>query len=148
MIIDKIENAELYISLDPNISAALKFLSENDLSGGPLETQTVIPEIVLGDIMEYETKSQSEGKHEAHYKHIDVQFMISGEEFIYVTTKKDHNPFKTDLENDYSLYECESQPIHLKQGMFAIFFPDDIHMPGIQVEQPLQVRKIVLKVKM
>jgi beta-galactosidase beta subunit len=31
--------------------------------------------------------------------------------------------------------------------MFTIFFPHDLHLPGIKADKPVSVKKIVVKVK-
>jgi len=51
-----------------------------------------------------------------------------------------------DTEQDYALYGGDVSYLRLEQGMFAIFFPEDLHMPGIDhVASP--VIKVVVKVK-
>jgi YhcH/YjgK/YiaL family protein len=35
----------------------------------------------------------------------------------------------------------------LMPGIFAVFYPDDAHMPCCFVDKPEQVRKIVIKVR-
>ena len=37
--------------------------------------------------------------------------------------------------------------ITLKAGMFAIFFPDDLHMPEVTTKKSSSVKKVVVKVK-
>jgi len=32
-------------------------------------------------------------------------------------------------------------------GMFAVFFPDDLHMPGVKANGISKVKKIVVKVR-
>ena len=48
-------------------------------------------------------------------------------------------------EHDYALFQGQPDFIHMQQGMFAIFFPTDLHMPGMgKAVSP--VRKVVVKV--
>jgi YhcH/YjgK/YiaL family protein len=54
--------------------------------------------------------------------------------------------------HDYAEYDYESNKddaafIPLKAGMFALFFPGDIHMPGTSAT-PQKVRKVVIKVRL
>lgn len=37
-------------------------------------------------------------------------------------------------------------PVFFNKGMFAIFFPEDLHMPGISTSIPQNVKKVVVKV--
>ena len=46
------------------------------------------------------------------------------------------------------LFKESSDLITLKKGMFAIFFPDDIHLPEIKSGKISKVKKVVVKVKM
>jgi YhcH/YjgK/YiaL family protein len=52
-----------------------------------------------------------------------------------------------DEEKDYMLYEEVSFFLKLNAGMLAIFFPHDIHMPGIMDKEPEPVKKVVIKVR-
>jgi hypothetical protein len=56
------------------------------------------------------------------------------------------NPF-TFEENDIIFYKCETSLVRVDEGMFAIFFPDDIHLPGIRVGETSLVKKVVVKVR-
>ena len=70
---------------------------------------------------------------EAHEKFIDLQYVIEGTETIYVgalsrmsAVSRPYNP-----EKDMTFYLGEGDPITLKEGDFAIFFPEDAHMGAI-----------------
>lgn len=53
-----------------------------------------------------------------------------------------------DEDNDFMLFNEPLDYITLHKGMFAVFFPDDIHLPEITLGSISKVKKIVLKVKM
>jgi YhcH/YjgK/YiaL family protein len=38
--------------------------------------------------------------------------------------------------------------IQLKPGLFAVFLPDDAHQPGVQVDGPIDVIKVVVKFRL
>ena len=49
---------------------------------------------------------------------------------------------------DVAKYAHPSQPttrLHLKPGTFTVFYPQDGHQPGVAVDQPTQVLKVVIK---
>ncbi len=50
-------------------------------------------------------------------------------------------------QNDITFFEGERSFTKVEAGMFAIFFPNDLHMPGINVGDSEFVKKIVIKVK-
>ena len=35
----------------------------------------------------------------------------------------------------------------MRPGLFAVFFPQDAHMPGLAVDQPEPVKKMVIKIR-
>ena len=49
-------------------------------------------------------------------------------------------------EKDYTLYEGSVSLMKMIPGMFAIFYPNDLHMPGIYNMKKM-VKKLVIKVR-
>ena len=85
---------------------------------------------------------------EAHRKYIDIQYMITGSECMGVgqldtmTEEVEANPAK-----DIWFYHGPMDTITVKEGMFAVFFPNDAHAPCISpADGPNDVRKCVFKV--
>jgi len=149
MILDKIENAEKYFILGDRFKNALEFLKNNDITKLTDGRHDIDGENVYAIISDYTTKDPNGCQPEAHKKYADVQYVASGAELIGYSVYSGQKPFKEyDEEKDFLLYETVTFFMKLYEGMFAIFFPDDIHMPGIRdvVSQP--VRKVVIKVKL
>lgn len=147
MILDKIENQILYKSLNKRIEKAFDFINTTDLSQISLGKHEIDGDKIFAIVMEYETKHKSENKYEGHRKHIDLQYMISGTEYVGIATLKNQIPVKINDESDYDLYDINSDLIRFDAGMFMIFFPDDLHMPELYLHQASTVKKIVLKIK-
>lgn len=86
---------------------------------------------------------------EAHKKHIDVQYMISGEELVGHALFSGQTPSKEySEEEDYILFgELPSFFTRMAEGTFMIFFPTDLHMPCIKVNESKKVKKAVVKVR-
>lgn len=151
MIIDLIEYAHLYQSLSKRISKALEYIKQTDLKNLQPGKYDIDGENIFALVSEYETKLESEGKPEAHRKYIDVQYVISGEERMgYAPLNKQEilEPYKN--ENDIIFYKGEnhlSGSCRIDEGMFAIFFPTDVHMPGINTGRTSHVKKLVIKVR-
>jgi YhcH/YjgK/YiaL family protein len=147
MILDKIENAELYSPLSPLLAEGLKFITENDFSQIEAGKFFLKDQLLYAMINDYDTKPEEQCKLEAHRKYIDIQFIVSGEEQIGFTSfhgqkpSVDYNP-----EKDIVFFEDEVSFFTLKEGHFAIFFPDDLHQPGITLDEVSPVRKVVVKV--
>jgi YhcH/YjgK/YiaL family protein len=148
MIIDKLENSGLYKSLNPRITRALEYIKSTNfdiLEPGKYE---IDGDNIFAIVQEYETKNNTEAKLEAHRKHIDVQFVARGCESVgYLPLEGQELCKEYDPENDYLLVDQESSFTKLDKNMFAIFFPTDLHKPGIIFETISPVKKVVVKVK-
>ena len=100
-------------------------------------------------VQEYTTKARSEAKYEAHKKFIDIQLILSGRELIAVTPiekmeiKDEYNETKDVM---FFQHNDECTDYVLEAGDFLILYPQDVHMPGVCVNERSLVRKIVVKV--
>ncbi len=148
MIIDKIENSKLYYSINEKITKALKYLETEDLktiNEGRYENKG---EDIYALINIYDTKNSNDGNLEAHRKFLDIQYVVSGSELMGYAPLKKQKPFKEyDGEKDFILYKDDPSFIKLDESMFAILFPDELHMPGIKINNPAKVKKVVIKVR-
>lgn len=122
--------------------------------------QQASPDIAIGTyqinprvkaiVYEYETKVKNEVGYEAHRKNIDIQYLLKGEERVAclpVEKLKETTPYSE--EKDAAFFTASVQPIEmtLGGGYFAIFFPQDGHMPQLSVDEPKMVKKVVVKVE-
>lgn len=147
MIVDKIQNAYLYSPINPLLAEGLKFIAENNFSETEPGKFYLKDTLIYAMVNEYETKPASECKPEAHRKYTDIQFIVSGEEtigFQTLTGQEPTEPYNT--EKDVEFFKEEGSFFTLREGYFAIFFPDDIHQPCIMVNAPAPVKKVVVKV--
>ena len=107
---------------------------------------------VFAIVKTYTTKPRREGAYEAHRKYADIQYMIHGKELIGTEPLEVmHQQTCTqayDAEKDVEFYanNFEGTDQLLTDGEYRILMPEDGHMPDICVNEPAQVRKIVIKV--
>jgi YhcH/YjgK/YiaL family protein len=96
----------------------------------------------------YPTRPRTEGRWEAHRRYIDIQYIISGQETMGWAPVSTLEPVTTfDEAKDVGFFAGNGDMLTVRQGMFALFLPQDAHMPCLRVGQdPEQVRKIVMKV--
>lgn len=98
----------------------------------------------------YRSKSRSEGFFESHRRFIDVQVIVAGEEAMEVVDAAAAQILQPyDVERDLIKYSDVdgSSVLRLRAGDAAVFFPADVHMPGLAVAAGRQlVRKTVVKV--
>jgi len=148
MIFDHISNIAVYIGLSPDIYEGLRFLQQAspDIAVGTYQINSRVRAIVS----EYETKVKNEVGYEAHRKNIDIQYLLRGEEHVAclpLDKLKETVPYSE--EKDAAFFTSSLQPIEmtLGDGYFAIFFPQDGHMPQLIVGEPEMVKKVVVKIK-
>ncbi len=146
MVLDKIENHSLYTGLSEHIAQAFTYITNTDLKNTP-EGKYEINDRIFAIVQEYKTKNSTECKIENHAKHIDVQYMISGEEMMGITTHRNQTVEVKNEEGDYTFYQAEVNPVLVEEGMFTIFFPDDIHQLGVMSKTVQKVKKVVVKIK-
>ena len=148
MVFDHISDLITYKGLSPDIYEGLKFLQQAspDLAPGTYQINPRVKAIVS----EYETKVKNEVGYEAHRKNIDIQYLLKGEERVAclpLEKLKETVPYSE--EKDAAFFTASVQPIEMKlgDGYYAIFFPQDGHMPQLSVDEPTMVKKIVVKVE-
>lgn len=149
MIFDHIDNIVTYKGLSPNIAVGLDFLRQmkTDTAVGVYQINQRVKAIVS----EYETKAENEHGYEAHRKNIDIQYLLSGEERIAclpIERLVETDPY--DEEKDAAFYSAEgvkAQEMTIGDGYFAFFFPQDGHMPQLCADEPMMVKKVVIKVE-
>lgn len=148
MIYDNLSNLTTYKTLSSDIFEGLRFLQRvsPDIAVGTYQINSRVRAIVS----EYETKVKNEVGYEAHRKNIDIQYLLKGEERVAclpVEKLKETKPYSE--EKDAAFFTASIQPIEmtLGDGYFAIFFPQDGHMPQLSVDEPEMVKKVVVKVE-
>ena len=148
MIYDKIDNLETYARISEDLRIGLEFLRQvsPDIEKGVHELSPRVKAIVS----EYTTKPENENGYEAHRQYIDIQYLVSGSEKICslpLEYLKETKPYSEEC--DAALYSADIQPqeMMIGNGYFAVFFPQDGHMPQLSASEPLPVKKIVVKVK-
>ncbi len=147
MIVDCLKNAELYQALGPRISIALDYLAGTDFAQLEAGEYPIEGRDVFAIINDYLLKPEEEAKLEAHRLYIDIQYLVKGSETIgYVPLKGQQPISEYDKAGDYLFYAGDSSLIKLSEGMFAIFYPEDLHMPGIG-DSAEAVRKVVVKIR-
>ncbi len=144
MIFDNLKHVDNYKGLG-DVYTALKFLTETDFSGIEVGKYTLNDNIYYM-VQEYETKPKTIS--EAHEKYIDIQLIVSGEEVIGIAPIEcEKTLVEAKPEKDVWKYECQTQPVILRNGDFMVLYPSDIHMPGATLNQSVKCKKVVVKVK-
>ena len=150
MIIDTLENSELYLYND-DLKAAFNYLKSLDSFPSEDGKVEIRGNKVFANIDRYQTKPESDCRMEAHHKYIDIQILFTGKEII--TWNPVHDLTETipyDNDKDVCFYEAPTEPAGkaiLSQGIFMLLFPEDAHMPQIAINDiPENIEKIVMKI--
>lgn len=149
MILDTLDNAGFYTNISSQLKKGFDYLQNTDLQALTPGTHKIEGMDLFALVSEFETKLPEECRPEAHQKYADIQYIVSGREAIGYTPLGDQEitiPYFE--ERDIIFYNAQTTPVVLEQGMFVVFFPQDIHQPGMQVNRPEKVKKVVVKVKL
>jgi YhcH/YjgK/YiaL family protein len=148
MIIDNVVNLKLYNLFGSKFQKVFTFITDPDLMFLDVGKYEIDGDDVYALVSEYKTKDEIDGKFEAHRKYIDIQFLARGSEFIgYAPFNGQELLSEYNNEKDVAFYRGNKSFVKLEQGMFAIFFPNELHMPGIKPSMQENVKKVVVKVK-
>jgi len=148
MVIDKLDNIDIYKGLSNDIYEGLKFIktANKNIEVG----NYFINERVKAIVSEYETIENFTRGYEAHLHVIDIQYPIIGLERIKwspINEMKVNIPYET--ENDRTFYKephNQGTQVDIGNGFFAIMFPNDGHSPQHFINKAEIIRKITIKV--
>ena len=147
MILDCLPQWRRYATTLSGLAKAFEYLQTLD-AGCPNGRYELDGDKVFALVQSYQSKPRAEGKWEAHCKYIDVQYIASGAERIgwtHVSRLTLTEPY--DETKDIAFYKGTGDFVTVPAGSFAILFPEDAHMPGIAVDTPSPVTKVVVKVR-
>jgi len=129
---------------------AFDFLRNNDLSKLELKRHDLDGNNLYVTISEYLTKNEENARYEAHRKYIDIQYVVSGKELIGIapmSLKKEVLEPYNETKDIMFLSVTQVNNYKATPETFFIFFPDDVHRPGLKDGESSPVRKVVVKVK-
>nr|WP_295870870.1 YhcH/YjgK/YiaL family protein [uncultured Chitinophaga sp.] len=147
MVLDTINNAHLYYGLGPRFVRAFEYLATTDFHTLEKGKYEIDGDNLFAIVNEYDTIDPSGEQMESHKKYIDIQYIVKGAELIGHDFLQQQTPSKAYSEaEDYMLFaEKPAFFTRLDQHHFAIFFPTDLHMPNLRIDQPAAVKKVVIK---
>ena len=134
MILDRIEQADLYANLHRHLTKAFAFLRQDGLDKLADGRHDIDGEDIYAMVVKGSGKPGNEAKLEIHRKYIDVQYVVSGCDNMGWKNYKlcENSEGGYDAEIDAELFgDASSAWITVCPGDFAIFFPEDAHAPGV-----------------
>lgn len=147
MIFDHLSHQALSRNAHPRLAPAFDYLLNFD-PATPVGKYPIAGDTIFALVQEYQTAPAEEKSFESHRRFLDVQYLVEGAEVIY------HSPLdllkvttEYQEDDDYALYTGpRDQALILRPGYWAVFFPQDAHIPCCAHGAPARARKVVIKV--
>lgn len=147
MIFDHISHQAFSRQAYPGLAEAFDYLLAFDPATAPGK-YPIDGDRIYAMVQEYETGPAEEKVYEAHRRYLDLQYLVEGEEVIYhsaLDRLQVTKPYQD--EGDYALFSGpRDQALIFRPGYWAVFFPQDAHVPCCVHGKPGRVRKVVVKV--
>ena len=132
------------------IAKAITYLTETDFDNLADGVYEIDGKMMYAQVFTFTSKPASECKPELHRKYLDVQFWICGEELFGVAPSDCAGSMTEEIPaRDICFYDGvrDESFVHATAGCFAVFFPHDVHRPGVFIDgQALTYRKVVVKI--
>jgi biofilm protein TabA len=146
MILDVLGNAHRYRDWRTGFAEAFDFLLRPDLKELPVGKYQIEDDRVYAIVAKDVGRGKVDAFLEVHEKYIDIQLVLAGTDDMgwkpKLLCKEPAGEY--DPKTDEQLFADKPDAwISTKSGAFAIFFPEDAHMPLISSGQ---LHKVVVKV--
>jgi len=150
IISDDLRNWEKHRSLLP-MADAFHFLMRADLQKLETGRQEIHGDDMYALVQRNQSRPIESAEFEAHRLYLDIQYLISGEEFIALTPQQGltvSKPYDESKDIEFYLKPPQYQKIAMNPGRFAVFYPEHAHLPNCHPNQPGPLHKVVVKVKL
>jgi biofilm protein TabA len=147
MILDTLDNAGRYAALHPAFADAFAFLRRPDLASLAIGRHEIDGERLYATVADGPGKRREAGRLEAHDRHVDVQLALGGvDEMGWKPRASCSKPAgECDPEKDVRFFaDAPDAWVAVRPGQFAVFFPEDAHLPMVSEGR---IRKVVVKVR-
>ena len=147
MICDTLDQLHLYKGFHKNLDTAIEFLAAHPLDTLPLGRTEVDGDEVFINVMDADLKPHTGSHAEYHRLYADLQIdLIGGEGWGYETAPGEEiGSFTGDIGFRESPDAVRGS---LGEGRFVLFFPGELHKPGVARPGCSKVRKAVIKIRM
>lgn len=146
MICDCLENARKYQGLYPGFAEAFAFLGKPELAELPDGRYPINDERVYAMVSREQGRQRDQAQLEAHRRFIDIQLVLDGCDEMGWRPLSLCGALASPYDTGDDIVFFADPPLSwltVQAGMFAVFFPDDGHLPLISHQV---VHKVVVKV--
>mgnify|MGYP000157007498 CR=1 FL=1 len=147
MIVDSFDYIACYKGLHPNLDKAIDWLNSHTLDALENGKTIIDGENVFVNVMDADLRDADGAAFEYHRRYADLQIDITGGEGWGYTNEPGEEV------GEYAV-DCGFQDSAsvvsgaLGEGRFVLFFPTELHKPGLVQDGCANVRKAVVKIKM
>jgi biofilm protein TabA len=146
MILDVLENAHRYLALNKGFAKAIEFILRPDLKELPVGKYEIDGDRVFAMVSKDPGRKKENALLETHEKYIDIQLVLAGTDDMGWKPRSlcEQPTGEYDQNTDVQFFADEPDAwLSTGSGAFAIFFPEDAHMPLISSGQ---LHKVIVKV--
>ena len=146
MILDVLENAHRYLSIKERFAKAFEFLERPDLKELPVDSYEIDGDSIYAIVAIEPGRKEEEALLETHKKYIDIQLILDGTDKMGWRPRNSCTQPSGNYNHDSDLQFFADRPdvwLATQSGAFAIFFPEDAHMPLISSGH---IHKVVVKI--
>jgi len=150
IINDDLKNWEKHASLR-SMADAFRFLARPDLEKLEAGRHDIHGNDMYALVQHNESRAIETAEFEAHRLYLDIQYLVSGEEYIAVTSQqglKVSKPYDESKDIEFYIKPAKYQKIVMQPGRFAVFYPQDAHLPNCYTNRPGPLQKVVVKVRL
>lgn len=147
MILDVFENLEQYLALNKGFAKAMEFLLSPDLKELSEGKYEIDEDSIYAMVSKESGRRKENALLEVHNKYIDIQLVLAGTDTMgWKPRSLCKQPTQEyDQKSDIQFFADNPDAwLSVESGAFAIFFPEDAHMPLIS---PGQIHKVIVKVE-
>lgn len=147
MICDSLQHLGRYKGLHRNLDTAIDYLLTHDLAALPLGRTQVDGDAVFINVMDADLHPDQGYHPEYHKCYADLQIDLTGSEaWGYTNTA---GPEVGQFSGDCGFQDSASVVTGaLGEGRFVLFFPTELHKPGMARPGCTKVHKAVVKIRM
>lgn len=148
MIFGNVKNLSEFPFLEEAVRECFAYLKNNDLKSFEKGSHEIDGQRLFVNIVEYTTTTPEERFWEAHRDYLDVHVMLDGKEqidlnFIQNMEQKDYV-----AKDDFLPMDGEKNAsVVLENDDFLICYPSDGHRTAVAVDEPVQIKKAIFKVR-
>ena len=150
MILDTLPHLRDYACLTPGVGVAADFLEKCQRENLAPGTYEIDGRNVYAMVIDYEPQDKDAPAYESHDLYLDIQCMLLGSEYQWYAPRealKESVPYNPEKDITRYSFSGEGSRLLLAEGSFAIYSPQDGHLPGVRKDGVEKCRRVVVKVK-